>query len=213
MRCLEFRRHCLADPNSQEQDFTRHLRDCDECARHHKGLLGFEGLLGHAARVAPPEGMEARITLSGHLRRPRRWPLALAAALLLAIGGWWLSRPTLEAELAAHVHSEPDALAHVELLPDAEVAAVLTSVGVSGELEGVSYAGLCPLRGRSAGHLVLEHELGPVTLLLLPGEEATGGFEEAGLHGEFLPASWGTAALLGPETAVRELATQLELES
>lgn len=78
--------------------FDAHLAQCEECRRELARIGSeLEWLPMGAPPVAPRPGLRRRIVqqvLDGGERRPRRWmvPVALAASLLLAVGGWYAGR-------------------------------------------------------------------------------------------------------------------------
>lgn len=131
----------------------------------------FEALLEAALRVDPPR-------LHGR-RGPASLPVAAAAALVLAAAAWIglrIQAPeagSLGAELVAHILHEPQSLAATaESAPAARVDAMLQRAGATlGRPVGlVSYAALCPFRGRLVAHFVVQGERSPVTVMLLPDE-------------------------------------------
>ena len=160
----------------------------------------FEALLNAAFRVPVPEKTPAK--------RPggRHWPalVAVAATMVLAAGAWFGLRTVepvhavspLGAEIIAHIHHEPGALAvTASTVPDAELGSVLQRGGASlaAPLGRVSYAKLCPFRGRMVAHFVVQGEQGPVTVMLLPDEESSGPamIEEDGFKGTIVPIDGG----------------------
>lgn len=205
MSCLEFHRMCAEDPARGEPDFLEHLRSCGGCGHHHAEALAFDRRLARALLVDAPRGMHPRVCIEQRLRR-RRWtrPAWAAAALTLIGAGamMWPSGEALGDDLVHHVLDEPEALAAREPAPPDALRAVLASAGVDGDLDDVVYAGSCNLDGQRGGHLVLRHGDELVSVLLLPDRHAVGTFEERGLHGRFLRAGWGTAAVIGSEAVV-----------
>ncbi|HEX6549964.1 MAG TPA: DUF3379 family protein, partial [Gammaproteobacteria bacterium] len=80
------------------------------------------------------------------------------------------------------------------------VQSVLDKVGVqvSGGLDGVTYAQVCPFRGQLVAHLVVRGRNGPVTVLLLPHIHVNKPqhFDEEGFRGVIEPAGSGSIAIL-----------------
>jgi hypothetical protein len=171
----------------------------------------FEALLGEALRVPVPRAGT----------RPRRWPAlaAIAASLVLAAGAWLGLRSAappgvagpLAAEIVAHIHHEPAALVvTADRAPQAAVDAVLQRAGASftAPVGQVSYAKLCPFRGRMVAHFVVQGERGPVTVLLLPDEQLAGPlpFREGEFSGTLVPIEGGGAvAVVGQPDEPLEL--------
>lgn len=163
----------------------------------------FDELLAAAFRVHPPAARPV----------PRRWPaaVAIAATLVLAAGAWLGLRteaPTydpspLAPEIIAHMHHEPNALVvTARTVPQAEFDSVLHRgrAGLAGPVGQVSYAKLCPFRGRMVAHFVVQGERGPVTVLLLPEEHVarTTPIDEGGFKGTVVPIEGGgSVAVVG----------------
>jgi hypothetical protein len=132
----------------------------------------FEALLEDALRVEPP--------MPRGRRGPALLPLAAAAALVLAASAWLGLRiqdpnvaGSLGEELVAHILHEPQALVvAAESVPQARVDAVLQRAGATLKrpVGLVTYAILCPFRGRMVAHFVVQGERSPVTVMLLPDE-------------------------------------------
>jgi len=88
-----------------------------------------------ALAIAPPAGLAARVMLKQSFA-PRRWVprLAVAATVLMAIAAtsvtYLWNRPlSLEAEVLAHIHAEPEALAAPGPVDADKLAAVLRALG------------------------------------------------------------------------------------
>ena len=172
--------------------------------RHREAIVAddaqFETLLEAALRVPVPEKTPAKRQGSGH------WPalVAVAATMVLAAGAWFGLRTVdpvhavspLSAEIIAHINHEPAALAvSARTVPEAEFGAVLQRGGASlgAPIGRVSYAKLCPFRGRMVAHFVVQGEQGPVTVMLLPDEESSGPttIDENGFKGTIVPLDGG----------------------
>lgn len=137
----------------------------------------FEALLSRALRIdVPPAGTAA----------PRRWRwVAAAAVVILAVGVsvrglqyfGYLPTGDLASDVVAHIHHEPAAVsvpvvAITNAVPAPDVEAVVLAGGARLEhlQPMVRYARLCPFRGETVAHLVVQGANGPVTVLLLPHE-------------------------------------------
>lgn len=172
----------------------------------------FEALLSRALRI------DVSTDLPGQKGRPRRgqwrW-LAVAAVVVLAVGAlvrglqYYGYVPTgdLAGDVVAHIHHEPDAI-RVQVvsagsaLPAADVEAVVLAGGAHLEhlQPMVRYARLCPFRGETVAHLVVQGEAGPVTVLLLPHEKVDHPVpvDEDGFVGTIAPLeSGGSIAVIG----------------
>lgn len=212
--CLEVRRVLGAEPQRRDDAILAHCKACAACAAFMQEMLALDSRLGRAMAIPVPEGLEARIVLDAslkHNRRPRpvTW-LAMAASLLLAVGisagVWWKARTELPlaAAVIQHVKNPMEADAIVPGQPLLRkvslVQSVLDKVGVqvSGGLDGVTYAQVCPFRGQLVAHLVVRGRNGPVTVLLLPHIHVNKPqhFDEEGFRGVIEPAGSGSIAIL-----------------
>lgn len=212
--CLEVRRILTAEPQRRDSTVLAHCKTCRSCAAFMEEMSLLDAQLERALAVPVPEDLEARIVLDAslkHGRRPRpvTW-LAMAASLVLAIGigagVWWkaASPMPLSAAIIQHIQNPKEANAIVPghpLIREAGlVTGVLHKVGVqvNGGLNDVTYARVCPFRGRLVAHIVVRGKDGPVTVLLLPHihVKKPQHFDEDGFRGMIEPAGKGSIAIV-----------------
>ncbi len=202
MNCAQYRRAVLADPRDANPELRLHRDGCRECLQYTERLLRFEGRLERAVRVSVPAAAEARVA---PLRAPapprglkaRRGWLAMAASVLILVavaGGLWLAEPhsSLAADVVAHVAEEPQAWARTDIPATApELAHALgdAQVRLDPKAGMVSYARSCLFRAHHVPHLVVQTEMGPVTVMVLAHESVSkpDWFDEQGYHGVILP--------------------------
>ncbi|HET7396074.1 MAG TPA: DUF3379 family protein [Gammaproteobacteria bacterium] len=226
--CLEVRRIIGAEPQRRESTILEHCKTCAACAAYVKEMLALDARLDRAMTIPVPEGLEARIVLDASLKhgrqpRPVAW-LALAASLVLAVGitagVWWQASRTdmpLTTALVQHVMNPNEAEAIVPGQPLLRkvslVQNVLDKVGVQvhGGLDDVTYARVCPFRGRLVAHLVVRGKDGPVTILLLPHIHVNKPqhFDEEGFRGMIEPAGSGSIAILSNNDSPMEPMAQV----
>lgn len=181
MNCLEFRRRCLAEPQSNDSGFLRHKSECANCADFAARMGQVEEKLSQALRVDVPENLASRIILrqslnEGRFQHRRRRPMyALAAGVLLAVGlagGLFtmISKPSFNQAVMTHLEGEWDSLVVRDDLTAQKLATVLQAVGgeLRGSLGNVRHASICNFSKNGGAHLVLEGDQGPVIALLLP---------------------------------------------
>lgn len=213
MNCLDFRRHCLADPASQEVGFVQHRRECLRCAEFAAGVTQVDKKIIEALRVDVPENMVSRIVLrqslhrdQQHQRRRRRRMYALVASVLVAIGltaalVLTTGGPSLEQRVLAHIELERELLSTREDVPRAKLVSVLSTVGaeLKGDLGDVQHASLCPLSENGGAHLVFDGRKGPVIVMLLPKEfvSAPTAIQSNKVAGLVLPTSNGSMTIVG----------------
>jgi hypothetical protein len=182
----------------------------------------FEALLEAAFKVDAPMARPEPAACP-----PRsRWPaaVAVAATVVLAAGAWFGLRG--EAPLPALSPLAPDIVAHIQHEPKALVVTARTvaprdlegvlqrgGASINGPVGQVSYAKLCPFRGRMVAHFVVQGARGPVTVMLLPDEEIAEAtpINESGFSGTIVPVEGGgSVAIVGqPDEDLEEIRDRL----
>lgn len=216
MNCLEFHRAVGANPGSSAPELTAHAHDCAACARHWQELRSMEDVIRPALQVQFEDESQVIPLTRGHRKR---WsmPLSIAASVTIAVALGlilWLSLPgeALARQLVAHVEHEPQSLVRTSHLVDPrELNAILARSGITLKpgIESISYAMSCPFRGHPVPHLVMQTEIGPVTVLVLSEEtliKHRETFNESGFSGVIVPAPRGALAVLGRGVSVDQVA-------
>lgn len=208
MNCEEFRRVVGAEPNTPDSAVLEHSASCAECARYRAELRAMDGLIHKALTIA----VDVPATRATATRAPSmNWRLAASVLLGLVVFSLaWLAYPrqTLAKDLVEHVMHEASALEPTSQIVDATtVTQVLARSGVRLERHDlpVSFAMVCPIRGREAPHLVVQTAAGPITVLVLAHEKEIRKprqFEEQGFVGTLMPAPRGVIAVLAEEGSV-----------
>lgn len=215
MDCAQYRRAILANPHDTDAELVAHRDGCDECSAYTERLLRFEGKLERALKVGP--SADAEMPRGGGVTplRPRRramargW-LAMAASVLVGLviaGGLWVAAPhsSLAADVVAHMAGEPEAWTRTDLpVPSPELAFALrnTQMRLRPGAGTVSYAQSCLFRGHRVPHLVVQTDMGPVTVMVLVHESVSkpAPFDEEGYRGVILPvAGHGSIAVLAKQ--------------
>ena len=210
---LEFRRRCITDPFDQHKDFLLTKQRDPEHTRFAQQRAHFDRSLQVAMeRIEVPEGLAARIQLRHSLRqrklRHRIWVrgVAVAASIVAAIGLVLVitATPTeLQKVVLAHVYNELDHLNDRMDVQMTDLAAVLGKIGhgLRGDLGQVHYAKTCLMRKRDGVHLIVQGKMGPVTVLLMPGEHITrrATLTDERFTGVLTPTPDGSMAILGEQ--------------
>ncbi len=236
MDCAEYRRLILANPQDPNPGLRSHLDGCPDCREYTERLLRFESRLVRALRVSAPAESGARVvpmrapagpaTRRAPTPRVRRGRLAMAASVLiiLAVGSaLWLAspHPSLAADVVAHMAGEPQAWRRTEIpVPPSELARVLLDphMRLNPEAPMVSYARSCLFRGHRVPHLVVQTDMGPVTVMVLVHESVSKpvSFDEEGYRGVIIPLpGHGSLAVLarGQQAgidAIKEIAARVQ---
>ena len=125
--CAHARLQIGGDPHDLPPEVTAHLATCAACRQFHEETLLLDRRLRAALELplaqfrTPPVAMPAR-----------RYALAASVALaVLLAGGFWVFKPqsALAGEVVAHVLDEGASWGAQSLLPAAEVANTLRTVG------------------------------------------------------------------------------------
>ena len=209
MDCAQYRRSMLADPHDPDPRLREHRESCHDCTLYSERLLRFESRLERALRVGPvseaASSSDNVVPLRGRSRRAlpspayRKRMLAMAASVLVALvvaGGLWLSAPgaSLAADVVTHMREEPEAWRRTDVpVPGSKLENVLRdshlrlAAGVGAGM--VSYASSCEFRGHRVPHLVLQTDMGPVTVMVLVHEHVSKPvpFDEQGYRGVIVP--------------------------
>jgi hypothetical protein len=211
MDLSEFRRRLGAEPASQDAEMRAARRAGPEFEAAAAAADRFEALLREAVDVPVPGGLVDDLAA---LRAPtarRRWPVALAAGLLLAIGAagvTWQLRPgwdSVEDYVIAHYRHDGAGLLEQRaatepararaLLAEFDLAAAPGLAGIIGVIK------VCPTPDGRGIHMVLNTQRGPLTVIYMPQTPVTDGarlaFDDVEAMLIDLPA--GSAAVIGHE--------------
>ena len=191
MNCDDYRQAIAADPEFEERLFKALKLDVPP--------LTMPELPDVADNVV---ALSTRRAMS----KPAWFALAASVMLAAVIGvrmlGVGVGYESLADEVVAHLDHEPYALRVTdEPVKAGRLARVVpASIGnINHDAGLVTYAQTCRINGKDVPHLVIQGEVGPVTILLMPEEsvaEATP-LEGANIHGLILPVGNGSIAIIG----------------
>jgi hypothetical protein len=224
MICEDARLAIGAAPDESTAELEAHLAGCAQCREFRVQTLALNERIRGAMQLPPPgfnAGMAAQVgigapaaivpTTARRATSRRGW--ALAASVLLAVVAVALLWPVqsgtaLAGEVVQHLSgsAERGSWDNTAIVEQGVLDTVLRQSGVSVALEPshpIVYAHSCVLRGRSVPHLVIQTDIGPVTVMPMPGESlaARQTFNENGLSGVLLPQPGGAIAVLARGTA------------
>lgn len=209
MDCLEYRRRMTEAPGEADATMRRHRLACATCAAWSVEAGAFEARLKEALNVPVPEGLAERVKLKASWQRPApsRWRGLAAGMFVLVAAGLITVRaltpqPALADALVEHLHHEPELLLPSEVAVDAaRLEQVLRLVGgrMDVDLGRVTHAGLCPIGGELAAHIVVSGRNGPVAVIVMPGREVGASMPvgDASFAGTIVPVGRGSVAIIG----------------
>ncbi|MGD2082405.1 MAG: DUF3379 family protein [Chromatiales bacterium] len=203
--CREVRRRLLIDPRDPDPGLRRHREGCPACDRAANDALAFEARLRRALSVDPPPGLAGRVRRALGRRAAVRVGAAAAVVLGLGLAAWigagLTARPDLAGVVAGHIEAEAEHLSARQAVGAPQLAALVGELG--GELTRgigeVRFAGLCVIRDHYGIHLVVKGRHGPVTVLIMPGEDPgrDRSVSTGRLRGLILPTAYGSLAVVG----------------
>jgi hypothetical protein len=205
--CDEARLQIGAEPGASTPALDEHLGSCAACRQFREEMRALDANIRRVMEHAPePQLARTAPAPPPVWRQPPAWrQWALAAGVVFAIFAVlavWLLRPSdsLARDVVAHVQAEPESWLARQQVSTQDIDAALRSAGVHLDItsDTVTYAQSCWFRGHYVPHLVMQTAQGPVTVLLLRHEPATGrrNFQEDGMSGVLVPSGQGSIAVL-----------------
>jgi len=99
MKCLDFKRLALSDPNSRDHNFIEHSDTCPDCLKYVGGIRQMDADLSSSIDVEMPSDFMARLQLNQELTEEaetqvkpiRRYAIAASFALALFVAGFMAS--------------------------------------------------------------------------------------------------------------------------
>lgn len=189
MDFTEFTRKLGAEPRSTDPEFVAAREASAEHRQAARDADAFEAKLERAAKLQEPDDLMdligAAATIPDHGRKaPRaRWPWALAASVLVAVGaagvGWKMNRSWESVESYVMDHYRHDGAKVIERAlesPHGDVHEVLSEFGLDAtpQLAGiVKLVKYCPTPEGKGAHMILETEAGLVTVFYMPDTRVT----------------------------------------
>ncbi len=225
LTCIEYRNLIGGDPARRDAAVAAHRLACRGCAEFSRDVESLDRRLAAALAVPLPEGLAHRVVLRATAEQApstTRWALAAAAAFAFVVAGavwfapWRAQDPAaLAHEVIAHARHEPQSWApELQPVSSTRVRNVLARGEVAlldeARLGVVTFATVCPLRGREVPHLMVQSVAGPAMVLLLPDEPLarTETLDEDGLRGVLVPVGTGSIAIVAADPRAVEAVRQ-----
>jgi len=212
MRCLEVHHSLNTEPSKKTEEVLNHLKICPECKRYARQLDQFEHNLSNQLRIVAPEGLAYRILLNQNLKTHqhnqqtrRRWygiAASIALTLTLVSGVLYFNQPdSLDQIALLHVKNEQHHLTDKNNIQLTALNHILNPLRIKLDqsIGTINYAGTCQIGSHRGGHIVIQGETAPITLLLMPGEHIPHKEKVKGENykGIIFPVETGSIALIG----------------
>lgn len=216
MNCDQYRQAVAAEPSFDGA--AEHVSDCAECRAFRDEMRALDADIARALQLDPPaltlpelpgiDAQEKVVSLAARRSPPKtRW-LALAASVMLAavIGlrmfAVGVDNLSLADEVLAHLDHDPASLvaSATPVSDEALIKAVPGNLAHMDHSAGlITYAQSCEINGKTVPHLVIQGEVGPITILLMPEEKiaAAQTLDGDNVHGVILPVGNGSIAIIG----------------
>ncbi len=135
--------------------------------------------------------------------------VVLATSLSIRNSGMFQTYDSLADEVLAHLDHEPGAFRNVDVAVSDERLALAIPASLATFERGTSlitYAQPCVINGNDVPHLVIQGQLGPVTILLMPEESVaeTTPIDGDNVKGVILPVGKGSIAIIGARDELLE---------
>jgi hypothetical protein len=225
MNCEQYRQAVAAEPAFDGG--ADHVSVCAECQAFRDEMRALDSGIAKALQLELPTltlpelptidvqdndaqdnaAQDNVVSLAARRSLPKPGWIALAASVMLAavIGIRMFAgvdNISLADEVLAHLDHDPAALV-VSTTPVSDerlIKVVPESVAHMDHSAGlITYAQSCEINGKMVPHLVIQGELGPITILLMPEEKiaAAQTLDGDNVHGVLLPVGNGSIAIIG----------------
>ena len=212
MNFSEFKKLIGADPGNQDPETLRARQSAPEFEAAAKEAEAFEQKLQGALNIQAPDDLLSQIKgISQEPVRKRNWvPLALAASLLVFIGGAGLvwkqmhQWESVEAYVMGHYsHDGSSVLSKAGENPsDLNITKVLAKLNASaGEqlYSRIEFIKYCPTPEGRGAHMIVSTDQGPMTIIYMPNNQVPEGekISFGQTHALLVNLEHGSAAIIG----------------
>lgn len=230
MNDLEFYKHCVSDPNSQDKAFKQAIDSDSDRQVAHQNCIDFDDELRNAMHIPHPHSLESE--LIGITDKPQRninirKMSAIAASLLFALFFFatmlnQVTRNDVGEDMMEHVYTEIDKL-HTHTSPVSNLKKKVSStlpqlrIKTREPISNLHYAGTCTIGREKGFHLIIKGKKGLVTVLYTPTEVDPKSLARGGMQGMLFPSLEGSMGIIGNmgedlEAIRQELEKKLILE-
>ena len=238
MKCLDFKRLALSDPNSREHSFVEHSRSCPDCLKYVGGIRQMDADLASSVEVEMPTDLMARLQLNQELSEEaegvlsakpiRNYAMAASLALALFVAGFMASNQfgvnnsigqdyeALLSGVTEHMNEQAITPVWDVQRANSNASALLASYDPELKLKFLSnlqFSRICPMGKYRGLHASLETSDGQVTFAYIKGD-SVGELLDAGYEGyvtRVKPVRGGNLVIMSrTNKAMQEADSQLE---
>jgi len=192
MKCLEFKRLALSDPNSGDVSFIEHSKSCPDCLKYVSGVRQMDADLSGSLDVAIPNDLVARLQLNQEMSEQAqargsvgRYAIAASVAVALFVGGFFVSNQlsfeqeigsdykSLLAGVAEHMHEQAFTPVWDSERANRTVNTLLSSYDSNVKfksMDNLTFGRICPMGEYRGLHATLQTEHEQVTFAYIKGE-------------------------------------------
>ncbi|NND00140.1 MAG: DUF3379 family protein [Gammaproteobacteria bacterium] len=192
MKCLEFKRLALSEPDGKQVDFVKHGEACPECRKYVTGIRQMDSDLSDSLDVRMPSDLAARLMLSQELSADStsrtampRYALAASVAIALLVGGFLVNNQLklynqidedyqrLLAGVVEHMDQQPLTPVWDSRRANTVVNTLLASYDPGLKLKNMpnlQFGRICPMGEYKGLHASLETAHGQITFAYIKGE-------------------------------------------
>jgi hypothetical protein len=200
MKCLEFKRLALSDPNSSEHNFVEHSANCPQCLKYVGGVRQMDADLASSVDVVIPSDLMARLQLNQELSEEveyganksslpiRRYAIAASFALVVFVAGFMASNQfsgntsigqdyqALLSGVVEHMNEQAITPVWNPERANSSAAALLASYDPEIKLkflDSLQFSRICPMGQYRGLHASLETTDGQVTFAYIKGNSVS----------------------------------------
>ena len=195
MKCLDFKRLALSDPNSSDGAYLTHKNECAECRAYRRSVQKMDADLAQSLNIEVPSDLVARLQLNQELlvasdkisRRSvtRQFAIAASFAASLFVAGFMVSNQlsfnneisqdhkNLLASVVEHMNEQPVTPVWSESKANRTVGTLLASYDPElkfKNMENLHFGRICTLGKYRGLHASLETQNGQITFAYIKGE-------------------------------------------
>jgi len=204
MKCIEFKRLALSEPNSKNVSFIEHSQECPDCLKYVGGVRQMDADLVSSLDVQVPSDLMARLQLNQEIAQEtvttsstRRYAIAASFAVALFVAGFMASNEfgvnsrigedyqALLAGVVEHMNEQPITPVWNTDRANRTANTLLASYDSNlsfSYLDNLQFSRICPMGKYRGLHASIDTPDGQVTFAYIKGD-SVGELLDAGYEG------------------------------